>query len=218
MIHAALLCGLLVPGAIAAQVSMKGQGMLRGLAYDSLAHAPLAGAEVWVVGSRLRTITGSDGHFRFDTLTEGRYVLVLAHAGLDSLGMDNLTAAVTVETGRVATTLLATPSRSTIWARRCAATSASEIDNGLIMMGVVTDAGSGGPSAGAIVELGAPPLSLTAVTDSLGWYYACGLSPDATVQVRVFAGGDTSVAIQVRTGVSAVARRDFLVGRAPDRE
>ena len=60
-------------------------------------------------------------------------------------------------------------------------------------------------------------MSLQAVTDSIGWYYACGLSPDALVQVRVFGPEDTTVAIQVRTGAKAVARRDFAVGPAPAR-
>ena len=216
-----VLFGLLVPGAIAAQVSMKGQGTLRGVAYDSLATTPLAGAEVWVRGTGQRAITDSSGYFRFDGLGEGRYVLVLAHAALEAVGMDHLAVAVTIETGRVATALLATPSRGTIWARRCAPRGVVEGDSGIIMMGVVTEEGTGRPRAGAIVEFNAAARSLQAVTDSIGWYYACGLSPDALVQVRrrvrVFGPGDTTLAIQVRTGAKAVARRDFAVGPAPAR-
>jgi len=190
--------------------------MLRGVAYDSLAHTPLAGADVWVRGTKLRTITGSDGHFRFDTLTEGRYVLVLAHARVDSVGMEILAAAVTVETGRVATLMLATPSLRTIWSRRCSTAPAAAADSG-VLMGLVTDAASGSRLAGVVLEVSAPTWSLRAVTDSTGWYYACGLSSDATAQVRVYGAGASAPAFHVRPGNRAVARRDFSMARAPTR-
>lgn len=209
--------------ATAAQVTMRGQGAIRGLAHDSLLHAPLIGADVWVRGTTLRTLTDSTGGFRFDTLPEGRHVLVLSHPGLDSVGFFNLAAAVTVETGRVATTLLATPSLATIWQRRCPAPLAADADSG-VLMGVVTDAATGNRLAGAGVvgawvviqqngvNVSSEDRSIVTRTDSIGGYYACGVSTDATIHMRAYGTSDSTGVIQVRPSGRAVARRDFAVG------
>lgn len=211
--------------ASAAAQGMRGQGALRGLAHDSLLHAPLGGAEVWVRGTNLRTLTDSAGHFRFDTIPEGRHVLVLSHPGLDSVGFFNLAAAVTVETGRVATVLLATPSLATIWQRRCPPSPEPVADSG-VLMGVVTDAATGNRLAGAGVvgrwvvlkqdgvEVGTEERAIATLTDSIGGYVACGVSTDMTVHTRAYGAGDSSGAVQVRPGARAVARHDFTVGHA----
>lgn len=221
-----VLCGLLLPGLAGAQVRMRGQGMVRGLAYDSLARSPLAGADVWVQGSQLRTRTDSAGQFRFDDLLDGRYVLVLSHEGLDSVGVYNLAAPVTVETGRVATAFLTTPSLATIWARRCsgAEAPATQADSG-VLVGLVTDAATSHRLAGAEVvatwlalkqegnDVTAEPRAVAVRTDSIGWYYACGLSTDVTLHVRAYGAGDSTGAIQKRPASRPLARRDFTIGR-----
>ena len=62
-------------------------------------------------------------------------------------------------------------------------------------------------------EVAVEPRSFVAVTDSLGWYYACGFSTDVTLQVRAYGAADSTGMILVRPGIRALARRDFVVGR-----
>lgn len=219
-----LLLTVSLAGVAAAQVTMQGRGAIRGVAHDSLLQGPLAGAEVWVRGTTLRTLTDSTGQFRFDTVPEGRQLLVLSHPGLDSVGFFNLVGTAIVETGRVATAIVATPSLRTIWARRCPEPLAAGADSG-VMMGDVTDAATGNRLAGAGVvgtwivltqaatEVASEERKLATLTDSLGSYVACGVSTDATIHTRAYGAGDSSGAIQVRPGTRAVARRDFSVGR-----
>ncbi len=218
-----LLVAVGVTGA-PAQVSIRGQGSIRGVAHDSLLREPLAGAEVWVRGTTLRAVTDSAGRFRFDTVAEGRHLLVLSHPGLDSVGLFNLAAAVTVETGRVTTASLATPSLGTIWSRRCPEPLVPGADSGVVL-GVVTDAATGHLLAGAAVvgtwvaleqdgaNVTTEDRAVVTRTDSVGGYTVCGLSTDATVHARAYGAGDSTGAIQVRPGARALARQDFTVGR-----
>jgi hypothetical protein len=218
------VCSVAVAATAAAQVSGSSEGSIRGLAYDSLLHAPLAGAEVWVRGTTRRTITDTSGAFHFEAVPEGRYVLVLSHPGLDSAGLFNLAGAVEVAAGRVATARLATPSLGTIWQHRCPSPLVAEADSG-ILLGLVTDAASGDRLAGAAVvgtwivlairgtDVTTEELSFATLTDSVGAYVACGLSTEATVHTRAYGAGDSTGSIQVRPGARAVARRDFTLGR-----
>jgi hypothetical protein len=218
-----IVCACGMATAAQGQVTIRGQGSIRGVAHDSLLRAPLAGAEVWVRGTTQRAVTDSAGRFRFDTVAEGRHLLVLSHPGLDSVGLFNLAAAVTVETGRVTTASLATPSLGTIWSRRCPEPLEPGADSGVVL-GVVTDAATGNLLAGAVVvgtwvvlaqrgvNVTTEDRAVVTRTDSVGAYTACGLSTDATVHARAYGAGDSSGAIQVRPGPRALARRDFSVG------
>ena len=94
---------LLVPQIAAAQRSVNGT------VYDSLLHAPLRGADVWVRGSERHTETDADGRFHLDSIPPGRYTLLVSHPGLDSAGL--FTLAVPVDAGDGAVVRLATPSR-----------------------------------------------------------------------------------------------------------
>src|SRR3989442_11793901 len=71
---------LLVPQVVA------GQRTVDGTVYDSLLHAPLRGADVWVRGSEQHVQTDSDGRFHVDSIAPGRYTLLVSHPGLDSAG------------------------------------------------------------------------------------------------------------------------------------
>jgi hypothetical protein len=200
------------------------QGQVRGSAYDSLRNAPLAGAEIAVRSTGLRTTVDAAGRFRLDSLPLGRQVLVLSHPGLDSAGFYALTAIVTIEAGRIATAAFATPSLRTVWQRGCHAEFAAGADSGVVL-GVVSDATTGNRLAGAgvvaswidlrqtgPVEASTEMRTVATLTDSVGGYAACGVGTDATVFVRAYGAGDSTGAIQLKPGGRPVARRDFTVG------
>ena len=102
---------LVVPQIAAAQRSVEGT------VYDSLLHAPLPGADVWVRGSERHAETGSDGRFRLDSVAPGRYTLFVSHPGLDSAGLFTLAVPITI-TADPTPVYVATPSLATLWRRR----------------------------------------------------------------------------------------------------
>src|SRR6267378_637970 len=103
---------LLVPQAVV------GQRAVVGTVYDSLVHAPLRGADVWVRGSERHAQTGSEGRFRLDSIIPGRYTLLVSHPGLDSAGLFTLAVPVNITADQTPVNV-ATPSLASLWRRRC---------------------------------------------------------------------------------------------------
>ncbi len=220
--HAALIA---LVGAAATR-SAAAQGVIRGVAFDSLAHAPLARAVIWLQGTTRQTVTDGAGRFHLDSVPAGRYVLVLAHPDLDSLGLYTVAAA--VEVGRDAPVVtLAVPSLAGFWRRHCAGAPPAGGDSGLVF-GVVQEVETRARLAGAVVIptwvrlLVAGPTDVRRVdhdlrvrTDSAGAYYACGVPTDVSVWVRAYARTDSTGAVQIPPGNRSVARRDLSIALAP---
>jgi hypothetical protein len=59
--------------------------------------------------------------------------------------------------------------------------------------------------------------SLTALTDSTGTYYACGVSRDTKLTLRGYAGQDSSGMLDLQLGAHGVGRQDLSIARAPAR-
>lgn len=201
-------------------------GTMIGTAYDSLLHAPLAGADVHVRGTLLRAVTDSAGRFRFDAVPAGAQTLVLTHPGLDSAGLYGLIAPTTVQPDRPALVTIASPSLATVWRLLCGRPTPFGTSDTALAYGTVSDAATGSRYAGAGVasswralrvvgpaDVSVRPLGDAVRTDSLGNYYACGLTADVTVRLRAYAGGDSSGAVEIAPGGRPVVRRDFTVGR-----
>jgi len=208
---------VLAPAVAAAQTGVTGT------VYDSLLRAPLRGADVWVRGTEVRAQTDSAGRFRFDSLTPGRYTLLVSHPGLDSAGLFTLPVPVTV-TGRDSIPLrVATPSLATLWRRRCGQDLLMRSDSGLIF-GVIQDASSQARLAGAgvllqwlriiqtdSVNVQTLPRHLAVTTDSTGTYYACGVARDMKIALRGYAQRDSSGLVDLMLGPRGVGRQDLLV-------
>jgi len=214
----------LVAGIGSAAAQEGGVGTIRGVAFDSLLRAGLPGAEVWVRGTGRTAATDAAGRFRIDSVPAGRHVLALVHPGLDSAGLHNVAAAVTVVAGDTAIVMLAVPSLATLWSRACPTPATVPPDSG-ILFGVVRDARTGRRLAGA-------PIIVTWLTlqrvgraqvmvdtreaevrsDSSGVYYACGVGADMRLEVRAYVPTDSTGPIQVPPRVRLVARRDLTVG------
>src|SRR2546427_485723 len=196
---------LVVPQIAAAQRSVEGT------VYDSLLHAPLPGADVWVRGSERHAETGSDGRFRLDSVAPGRYTLFVSHPGLDSAGLFTLAVPITI-TADPTPVYVATPSLATLWRRRCGQEVLTRSDSSLIF-GFVQDAKTRAHLAGAGVLLQwlrivqtdpvhvvTQPRDLTVKTDSTGTYYACGVASDMKVALRAYAQHDSSGLVDLRPG------------------
>src|SRR2546425_11499145 len=94
-----------------------GQRPVEGTVYDSLLHAPLRGADVWVRGREHHVQTDSDGGFHGDSIAARRYTVLVCHPGLDSAGLCTL--AVPVRTpGRPSPLTLSPPAHGTPCAAR----------------------------------------------------------------------------------------------------
>jgi len=213
---------LLVPQIAAAQRSVNGT------VYDSLRHAPLRGADVWVRGSERHTETDADGRFHLDSIAPGRYTLLVSHPGLDSAGL--FTLAVPVNAADGALVRLATPSLATLWQRRCGQELGTRSDSGIVF-GFVQDAKTQAHLAGAGVLLKwlriiqtdpvnvyTQPRDLTVKTDSTGTYYACGVASDMKIALRVYAQRDSSGLVDLQLGSRSIGRQDLTVALAPDRQ
>jgi hypothetical protein len=212
---------LLLPATTAAQHPV------RGLVYDSLLHAPLAGAEVWVRGSGQRAETDSTGRFRLDSVAAGPHMLLVSHSGLDSAGVYTLAFPFVASAAESTLVSVATPSLGSLWRRRCGQELQERPDSGLVY-GVIQDAATQDHLAGAGVMLQwlhivqtdpttvvTDPRSLITRTDSTGTYYGCGVARDTKVSVRAYARADSSGLVDVQLGPRGVGRQDLLVALAP---
>ena len=213
---------LLVPQLAAAQRSVNGT------VYDSLLHAPLRGADVWVRGSERHTETDSDGRFHLDSVPAGRYTLLVSHPGLDSAGL--FTLVVPVDAAEGAVVRLATPSLATFWQRRCGQELFTRSDSGIVF-GFVQDAKTQAHLAGAGVLLKwlriiqtdpvnvyTQPRDVTVKTDSTGTYYACGVASDMKLGLRAYAQRDSTGLVDLQLGRRGIGRQDLMVALAPDRQ
>jgi hypothetical protein len=207
-----------------------GQRPVTGTVYDSLLHARLRGADVWVRGSDRHVQTDADGRFQLDSIAPGRYTLLVSHPGLDSAGLFTLAVPVNI-TGHDSTPLsVATPSLATLWGRRCGQELMTRVDSGLVF-GVIQDAKTQVRLAGAgvllkwlrifqtdPVNVQTQPRETTTKSDSTGAYYACGVARDMKIALRAYAQTDSSGLIDLQLGARGVGRQDLLVALAPARQ
>src|SRR3989475_7885092 len=218
-----LLLVLLVPQVAA------GQRPIEGTVYDSLLHAPLRGADVWVRGREQHVQTDSDGRFHFDSIAPGRYTLLVSHPGLDSAGVFTLAVPVNI-TGSSTPLSVATPSLATLWRRRRGQELMTRPDSGPGFR-VGQDAKTQDHLAGAGVLLQwrrivqaepinvmTQPRAITPKTDSTGTYYACGVASDMKIALRAYARRDWSGLIDLQLGARGVGRQDLMVAIAPARQ
>jgi hypothetical protein len=203
----------------------RGVGFVRGVVYDSLLHAPLAGARVYINGTALSVLADEGGRFRLDSVPAGRHLLVFEHEDLDSAGLATNARRIEVTAGRVTVVDLATPSLATMYRAVCPRLPQSARDSGLVF-GAVADARSGVRLARARVHLawvragrgpdGRVQVSrpqLDATTDSLGNFYFCGVPTEYIVTVAATAGRFSSGVTELLLGRRGLARRDLAVSR-----
>ncbi|HMA40896.1 MAG TPA: carboxypeptidase regulatory-like domain-containing protein [Gemmatimonadales bacterium] len=201
------------------------QVLVRGLAYDSLARRPLAGATIILQQLNRATIADSAGRFTLDSLAPGRYVLLLADSELDAVGLPTIATGFEVA-DRPVEVMVTVPSIRTLWRHLCG-TDSIGADSGIVF-GTVRDLATDSLLAGMTVGLSWPVIEITdskhvrvdqrstrTQTDSTGLYRTCGVGTEINVQAQAGDERWTTGIIQLMLTPRPLARRDFVVSRDP---
>lgn len=201
-----------------AQTASEGVTRIEGVAVDSVHGGYLRDALVSLSPAGRTAVTDSIGQFRIDAVPGGTYSLRLSHPILDTLGLTVSTRAFEVKQGAPTTLLLAIPSPATILTRKCSET--ERLLGGSALFGVVTDADTEMPSAGAEVivawtdfEVGKKSISRkpqrrTATVHSDGTFIVCGVPSDLATGVVARRGSDSTAAVPV-SFANGVAMQSF---------
>lgn len=194
---------------------------VRGVVYDSLAKAPLAGALV-VTNTEVSTTTDSLG--RFVIVSPGRVTrLTAVHDLLDRLGLPELTAQRAAETRWTAQ--LGTPSMETLWARLCTGKRPAD-GRGGILFGSARASDGRTRFSGARIEVqwesiravrtagDTTPVyeSLVARSDSLGEWAACGVQEFGAAGVLATANEFRSAGVLLPGDERPIRRVDLVLG------
>jgi len=199
---------------------------ISGIVFDSLAGAPLAGADVQFVrdGTPTRVYdvrSDASGRFTVAEVEAGSYLAGFFHPGLDSLGIDIPPSRIAVTAEAKVELMLASPSRRTIVSAVCPDGVSS--DDATLLLGAVRDAATGDRMPGAIVSV---QWSGLAFQDSAlaevrqggmvpaspeGRYAVCNLPIDAELTLRAAVGPDTSGAIALQFPPLGILARDVFI-------
>jgi hypothetical protein len=205
---------------------------VHGQVYDSLAHAPLVGAQVNLVSadsvgsSLLVARSNSSGAFEFRSVAAGMYLIGFTHPLLDSLGIGPPVRRISIPADQQTASIradLAIPGPRTLRDAICPAPAAKN-DSLAVLVGHLRDAdlarplGAGRVTAQwSVFTFADGRLSRTLPTVSVrpnadGWFAFCGLpvlTPIALVSTR---GNDSSGVIRVELPPRSVWHRELYVG------
>lgn len=200
-------------------------GRVEGLAFDSLAMLPAAGAQVWIPGTTISALANEKGRYQLDSVPAGRQVIAFSTPALDSLGLGTLGTVVTVKSQEVMHVNLGSPSSNTIWKRLCENRLRIAGDTGIVW-GSVRDAATLTRLAGAPAlfswydlkvngrKIAFSELSTEVRTDSSGIFVACGLPTDVSLTSKAIGTDAASGELEFSIGARGVLRVDYLV--SPD--
>ena len=195
-----------------------------GTVYDSVARAPLAGAQVQLVNAAderrvVTAVTDSAGTFHA-SVPPGRYLAGFFHPSVDVLGIDPPLVVVDVPAVAKATIALAIPGPATIATALCGARAPGDSSGALV--GQVRDANTGAPIADARVvaswleiDIDAGGLRqeqrrVPAQTRADGGFAMCGL-PNDRVIVSADSGASKTGLIEVVIPTDGLVRRDLTM-------
>lgn len=216
--------------------------VVRGLVFDSLRSQPLPGAFVRLTPAASTqtartTLADSQGHFQFDSVSQGPYTLSFEHSILDSFGLSGATVHISVDAvDSRSVVMLTTPSFATLWRAACGSQLVPQ-DSGFIF-GTTRTAVGQQVLGGARVHLrwialrtdSTRPLNdpsrilergwgATATSDASGGYVICGVPSNQPM--RLIAGTDSLTSGLIELSLKhekwpTFARRDLLLGPIGD--
>ncbi len=207
--------------------------VVRGVVYDSVASAPLAGAVVQAAlvdaGPDARsdstprvfwTRTDSMGRFQLAGLPLGRFAIGFQHEALNALGLESPLNAFVLGTDSGVALNLAIPGGPSVRAQRCGVPAPARRNDGMLA-GYITDARQASTLAGAVVRVSwleialdrndfhTVPNGVSAVVGDDGTYLACGVTSEAPVSITVTRPGFREIDGVIAVPVGGAARQDF---------
>lgn len=186
--------------------------VVSGVAIDSVHKTPLAGASISVSGTGLSSKTDFSGAFRIAGIPNGPHFLQIQHPLLDSLAISITTRQRNFSDGDSSFVMVGVPSPASLVGSTC--TEDDRVSGPAFVVGSVTDAVSGKPSAGASVivqwtdyDIGtrtikATPKVRSAIVSESGRFRVCGLPNDLVASVFASRGADSTAAL--RTDLSSL--------------
>jgi hypothetical protein len=222
-----IVAGLMVAGLAQAQTAPIRATTVTGVVRDSSTGAPLSGALVQLAPDTAnavpRTVVAdSAGHYGFDHVGRGRYLIGFFHPMLDSLTLEPILKELIVAGNVPVEFDLGIPSGGRLRPLFCG----SQARTGGAFVGVVREASDGQPVSGASVVaewvdlvIGRGGVSqhasrLATTTKENGWFALCGVPAPGVLNVSARHGADTTDLIDVTMSNGGFARRDLYVAPA----
>ena len=222
-----VLLGALLP---AQGAPARGQSIVYGVVFDSVAGRPLPRAMVQLVSADTgaeegRTVVADTaGRFAFEELPAGRYTIGFFHPLLDSLGLEPPLRAVSAAATGAVRADLAIPSPRTIRTAICGAPTAQ--GSGAVVMGTIREAGTRASAAGVTVvaewlELSfgsggmnrRTPRRVTTTRDG-GWFAICHVPSPGSLTLMASRGADSTAIVQAHVPATGFLRRELYLGAA----
>jgi hypothetical protein len=212
-------------GQASATVSRALGASISGVVRDSITGATLTGALVQLISAdslpdfARSTFSDSLGHYTLSDVPDGRFTIGFAHPLLDSLGVEPTLREVVVSRRRAVRFDLATPSASRMRAAICGAATTA----GGVFAGVVRDAKTGAPVAGARVSAEWLELTfrtsgverkrptLAAMTRENGRFALCDVPSGGTMFLTATHDADSTATIEVRVNADGYSRRELFI-------
>ena len=169
---------------------------IKGNLVESQTGFPIAGVRVVLTGTKtVEATTGADGNFVFTNQTPGNYSLNFTLANYSSVSATtNVNAGQVLDLGTIKLTKANTATTATIY-------------------GVVTDAATGAPLAGATIA----STTLSAVTDAKGAYQFANVTPgDIAFTVSKTGFNSANASIHIDAGVALVYSPKLTANNGPD--
>jgi len=206
---------------------------ITGRIYDSVAKAPLVGATVQLVASKLGSMppmqatSDSGGKYTLNGVPAGAYVLGFYHAVLDSIGIEPPFVRIEVGGADKPASLrvdLSVPSAARIIAAVCGPpsrdTNALGMVAGRLYDATSRDAVRGGKVVAEWQRVGLESGTivvtrpqLIATTSADGWFAFCGVPRDDDVTVAAIRGGDTTGVVTVHVPAGGLAHRTLYIDK-----
>lgn len=200
--------------------------VVRGIVYDSIAHAPLAGATVQLVAADnparfgRAAITDSLGLYSVADVPGGRYTLGFFHPALDSLGIEAPLKEISVDGKNPVNADLAIPSAKRLRAVICGPR--TDADSGAVLVGLVRDAESGAVAGNVLVSAQWAEYSFAAqkvsrrtpridtTTGENGWFIICNVPSEGVVALQASRGADSTDLIELEMKRGYMRHEIFL--------
>ena len=207
--HVFMMCASVQAPPLAAQRAPTQSHVVKGVLFDSVAQAPLIGAEVHLAlrqgaGAPFTARTDAEGRFSLGGIPSGKYVLGFYHEALDLLGLDAPVQGVDLQADSIVRMDMSIPSPGVVRALRCRDSVGASTDHALLA-GFVRTARGRQPVPGASVTA---TWSVTAMQSGM-MHTEPGRTTDTVSVGGTFSTCDVPSGVVVTVAVHAPGYRDL---------